>query len=140
MTTHKSDGQWVGRPMPRVEDERFLTGKGYYMADIVLPNALHVAVLHSPYAHAKILKIDTSALDDIPGVVGVLTGEDVKSRTLPFQNMFDPPFDKLEDYCLAVGKVRYVGEPVVAIAAENKYAARDAIELVDIDYEPNHET
>ncbi len=131
-----AEGPWVGRPMPRVEDERFLTGRGNYIADLTIPGMLHVAVLHSPYAHARILKVDTSALDGMPGVAAVLTGEEVEKRTRPFQNMFDPPFDRLQDYCLAVGKVRYAGEPVVAVAAEDKYTARDALELIDVEYEP----
>ena len=128
--------RWVGTSMPRVEDERFLTGRGTYIADLTLPNVLHVAVLHSPFAHARIVNVDVSALKDMTGVVSVLTGEEVKEMTQPFRNLLDPPYDKLEDYCLAVGKVRYTGEPVVAVAAEDKYVARDALDLIDVEYEP----
>lgn len=131
----RDQGPWVGRAIPRKEDERFLTGNGNYIADLRLPGSLHIAVLHSPHAHARITSVDTSALDGTPGVLGVLTGEDVRERTQPFVNLLDPPYDKLIDYCLAVDKVRYVGEPVVAVAAEDKYAARDALELVEVAYE-----
>ena len=134
--TQSTGERLVGTSMARVEDQRFLTGRGKYIADLSLPNMLHVAVLHSPYGHARIISVDTSAIEEMPGVVGILTGEEVKSMTLPFSNLLEPPYDKLEDYCLAVGKVRYVGEPVVAVAAEDKYVARDALELIDIEYEP----
>ena len=132
----QDSGPWVGRPILRKEDERFLTGRGNYIADLRLPDSLHVGVLHSPYGHARIKRVDVSAAERLPGVVAVLTGEEVRSRTKPFFNMFDPPYDSLEDYCLAVDKVRYVGEPVVAVAAEDKYTARDALELINVEYEP----
>ena len=134
--TQSTGERLVGTSMLRVEDQRFLTGRGKYIADFTLPNMLHVAVLHSPYGHARIVNVDTSALEAMPGVVGILTGEEVRAMSEPFSNLLDPPYDKLEDYCLAVGKVRYVGEPVVAVAAEDKYVARDALELIDVEYEP----
>ena len=97
------------------------------------------AIVHfvrSPYAHAKIGSIDVSAALELPGVYGTLTGDEVALLTDPFFQIAAPPGGHVKDYALAVGKVRYVGEPVVAVVAETRELARDAAELVVVEYEP----
>ncbi|MER3411009.1 MAG: aldehyde oxidase, partial [Thermoleophilia bacterium] len=86
--------------------------------------------VRSPYAHARILSIDVSAAEAIPGVYGTLTGEEVAELTDPFFQIATPPGAYVRDYALAVGKVRYAGEPVAAVVAETRELARDAAELV----------
>ncbi|MCS7094448.1 MAG: xanthine dehydrogenase family protein molybdopterin-binding subunit [Thaumarchaeota archaeon] len=118
--------------MKRKEDLRFLTGKGLFTDDLKIHNALHAVILRSPYPHARIKSIDTLRAEKLPGVRAVLIGAHLKDLISPFRHLIDvPPY-----YPMAVDKVRYVGEPVVALAAEDKYTARDATELIDIDYEP----
>ena len=77
----KPEYSWIGKSMKRVEDPRLLTGHGKYADDVVLPNMAHAAVLRSPHAHAKIIAVDTSAAADLPGVLAVMTGEDVAAVT-----------------------------------------------------------
>jgi len=129
----------IGAPVRRVEDARFLTGTGQFVADLNLPNAAHAAVLRSPHAHALIRSIDTAAARTAPGVVLVLTGEDAKRdglgglpcRALPPGTKEYPPHPVLAD-----GKVRHVGDRVAFIVAETLEQARDAAELIAVDYEP----
>jgi 2-furoyl-CoA dehydrogenase large subunit len=121
--------------MKRKEDQRLLVGLGKYVDDIKLPGMGHAALLRSPYAHAKILRIDISRAEKLPGVVYVLTGEGAAKLTDPFLQISPPPANGLKDYCLAVGKVRYVGEPVVAVVAETSAIAEDALELIQVEYE-----
>ena len=92
--------------------------------------------VRSPYAHATIASIDVSAALELPGVYGTLTGDEVAILTDPFFQIAAPPGGHVKDYALAVGKVRYLGEPVVAVVAETRELARDAAELVMVDYEP----
>ena len=96
----------------------------------------YVFFVRSPYAHAHITSIDVSKAEAIKGVHGTLTGEEVAALTDPFFQLSTPPGAHLKDYALAVGKVRYVGEAVVAVVAETRELARDASELVEVDYEP----
>jgi carbon-monoxide dehydrogenase large subunit len=131
----------VGARIKRREDPRLIQGLAQYVDDVKLVGILHVAILRSPHAHARIQNIDVSAAKDHPGVVAVVTGEDIKDKvgTVPcaatdpegFPGMVVPPH-----YCLAYEKVRLVGEPVVAVVAEDKYIAQDAVDLIEIDYEP----
>jgi carbon-monoxide dehydrogenase large subunit len=131
----------VGRPVRRVEDPRFLRGRATYVDDVRLPGTLHVAFVRSPHAHARMLAIDTRAALGVAGVRRIFTGEDVadalKPMGLPFRPEVFPPsvFKQCRWPCLAVGKVRYVGEPVAAVVAETRYIAEDAAELVDVDYQ-----
>jgi 2-furoyl-CoA dehydrogenase large subunit len=92
--------------------------------------------VRSPYAHAHITRVDVSAAEAIDGVYGTLTGEEVAALTDPFFQISSVPGANIKDFSLAVGKVRYVGEPVVAVVAETRELARDASELVEVDYEP----
>ena len=92
--------------------------------------------MRSPYAHARIQSIDVSAALELPGVYGTLTGDEVAILTDPFFQIAAEPGGSVKDYALAVGKVRYVGEPVAAVVAETRELARDASELVMVDYDP----
>jgi len=125
--------KWVGTSYKRKEDMRLLTGRGKFMDDIRLPNTKHAAVLRSPYAHAKILDVDISEALKAPGVVGVLTGQDVKEMSKPFPCGVTIPTIY---YACAVDRVRYVGEPVAVVVAENRYLAEDALDLIEVDYGP----
>ncbi len=128
----KSEYTWIGKSMKRVEDPRLLTGHGKYADDVVLPNMAHAAVLRSPHAHAKIVSIDTSAAADLPGVLAVMTGEDVAAVTGPLPTFASPP---CEQRCVALDRVRHVGEPVAIVAAESRYIAEDACDLIEVEYE-----
>ena len=96
----------------------------------------YVHFVRSPYAHAKIRSVDVSKALEHPGVYGTLTGDEVALMTDPFFQISSPPGAHIKDYCLAVGKARFVGEPVAAVVASTREIARDASELVEVDYEP----
>ncbi len=134
-TTVSNTGPWVGQPLPRREDARLTTGAGTFIDDIVMPGMLHAAFLRSPHAHARIVSINADKARQLHGVHAVLTGHEVGRLTKPISTII--PFNTfLPNYCLAVDKVRYVGEPVAAIAAVDRATAEDAAELIDIEYEP----
>jgi len=125
-----------GQPVRRVEAPRFLAGKGQYIADIHLPSTKHAAILRSPVAHAVIRSIDTSAASAAPGVIAAYTGADLARISRPFSHLLPIPTIKpLEWYVLATGKVRYIGEPLAVVVADNRYLAEDALELISVDYE-----
>jgi len=126
---------WVGKPLPRKEEDRLLRGRGKFADDIKMHELLYLRFVRSPYAHARVVRIDTSAADRLAGVVCTLTGDEIKRVTQPFIEIGPEPGGKIVDYPLAVDKVRYQGEPVVAIAAESSQIADDAAELVEVDYE-----
>ncbi len=133
MAEEKKKKKWVGRSMPRREDLRLLAGRGNFMDDISLPNMKHAAILRSPYAHAKINGIDVSEALKSPGVVGILTGAEVAKMSNPFPvGVSIPP----KYYSCAVDKVRFVGEPVAVVIATDRYLAEDALDLIEVDYEP----
>ncbi len=129
---------YIGKSMKRVEDPRFIQGKGKYVANLQIPGMLHAAIVRSPHAHAKINSIDASAALAMPGVVGVYTGADLAADGvggLPCG--FNPPGIKTAPHpVLAIGKVRHVGDGVAVVIAENRYAAQDAAEAVQVDYTP----
>lgn len=127
--------QWIGRSIPKVEDRKFLMGQGGYVDDLDLPNLLHVAVVRSPFAHAKILGIDTTEAEAVEGVVAVITGE-LAAELCDYMPDFNPEPNLHKWRVLAVDKVRYVGEGVAVVIAESRYIAEDARELVDVDYDP----
>ena len=138
---------FIGRSLPRREDRRLLTGRGQYIADLELPHMLHAALVRSPLAHGRIKAVDVSRAAAVPGVFHVLTGPEL-ARELPpvsdtqlalpskwtaqVQHTFINPQQPL----LAHDKVRHVGEAVAVIVAENRYAAEDAAQLVELDLEP----
>jgi 2-furoyl-CoA dehydrogenase large subunit len=127
---------WAGQSVPRKEDKRLVQGQGVFVDDVKRHGMGYLHFVRSPYAHAHITRIDVSKAEAIGGVYGTLTGEEVASLTEPFFQLATEPGSKLEDYALAVGKVRYVGEAVVAVVAETRELARDASELVEVDYDP----
>lgn len=128
-----------GRPLRRFEDERLLRGEGAFVDDMRLPGMLHAAVLRSPHAHALVRSVDASRARAMPGVAAVLTGEDT-AGVLPNiaavrrEGMGETPIP--EHPVLAHERVCYVGQPVAIAVAEDRYAARDALDLIDVDYEP----
>jgi carbon-monoxide dehydrogenase large subunit len=132
MTTveeHKPVG--FGR-MHRKEDARFIRGRGTYVDDVKLPGMLHGAILHSPYAHARIVSIDTSAAQAHPKVKAVITGQDLAKLNLAWM----PTLSYDTQAVLATDKVRFQGQEVAFVVAEDRYAARDALELIEVEYEP----
>jgi len=124
---------WLGRPVPRNEDFRFLTGRGQYVDDLKVPGMLEAAMLRSPCAHAVIKRIDYSRALELPGVYGVITGEDVVPLIEPARATTYPAGG--EWYYIATDRVRHVGEIVAIVAAEDRYIAEDALELIDVEYE-----
>jgi 2-furoyl-CoA dehydrogenase large subunit len=125
---------WVGRSVPRLEDEALLRGRGRFIDDLSpVAHARHAAVLRSPFAHARILRLDTAAALELPGVVGVLTGEDVAALSRPFPAGIDSP---VPHFAAAVEVTRYVGEPVAVVVARDRYVAEDGLELIEVEYEP----
>ncbi|MFT4560902.1 MAG: carbon-monoxide dehydrogenase large subunit [Gammaproteobacteria bacterium] len=134
----KTNNSWMGSRLPRKEDLRLVTGQGKYISDIVLPRMVHAVFVRSDHAHAKILSIDTSAALALPGVICVVTGDDIADelRSMP-QPVLLPnlPAKYPEFYPLCVGKVKFHGAPVALVIARDKYTAEDASELVEIEYE-----
>jgi 2-furoyl-CoA dehydrogenase large subunit len=124
---------WVGTSLLRRENPRLLTGRGQFLDDLQIENTLHVALVRSPYAHARIRGVDVSGALAAPGVVGTLTGQEVAARSDPFQAGV---VHEIGYYCMAVDRARYAGEPVAAVIADNRYLAEDAAELVVVEYEP----
>ena len=128
--------RYLGSAAPRKEDERLLTGRGRYVDDIQVPGALHACFVRSPHAHARIRAIDTSAALDLPGVVGVFTGQDLAQWTT--RHRMAPPIAGLQPVemdTLPIDKVRFHGDPVACVVAVDRYAAEDAAERVAVDYE-----
>jgi 2-furoyl-CoA dehydrogenase large subunit len=134
MAVHTERETWVGRALPRFEDEALLRGEGRFIDDLdPVPNASHAAILRSPLAHARVTSLDASRALALPGVVGVLTGADVASMSRPFPvGVEDAP----ESYSAASEIARYYGEPLAVVVARTRYIAEDALELIDVEYEP----
>ena len=130
----KKDG-WVGRPIVRKEEARLVRGCGKFIDDFKLPGMVHMRLVRSPYAHAKIKSVDVSAADKHPGVVCTLTGAEVAKLTTPYIEIGPEPSNRIQDFSMAVDRVRYQGEPVAAVVALTRGAAEDAAELVQVDYE-----
>jgi aerobic carbon-monoxide dehydrogenase large subunit len=118
--------------LPRKEDPRFVRGQGNYVDDVQLPGMLHGAVLRSPLAHARIVSIDTSAALGHPKVHAVITGKDLEAQNLAWM----PTLSADVQAVLATDKVRFQGQEVAFAIADDRYAARDALELIDVEYEP----
>ncbi len=128
----------VGQALKRREDPKLITGHGNYLDDIKLPGMLHAVLLRSPYAHANIRSIDTSKAKAHPGVVGVFTGEDMMDiAAMPAAwQAGGVKNNPVTTRALAVGKVTFVGDPVAVVVAADRYVARDAADLIEVDYEP----
>src|SRR6266511_342424 len=132
MGTEVTEIQGIGHRVKRKEDDRFIRGKGTYVDDVKLPGMLHMAVLRSPFAHATIRSIDTSRATALPGVVVVVTGELLAQHNLAWM----PTLSGDTQAVLATDKVRMQGQEVACVIAEDPYVAHDALELIDVDYEP----
>jgi carbon-monoxide dehydrogenase large subunit len=125
----------VGSRVQRVEDPRLLTGRGRYISDVRLPRMLHAAFCRSPFPHARIRGIDTSAAEALPGVVAVLTAADLDGVAYPItqpapEGLISPGYP-----ALARDKARMVGDPVALVLASSRALAEDACELVEVDWE-----
>jgi len=118
--------------MLRKEDARFIRGKGRYVDDVQLPGMLHLAILRSPLAHARIVSIDTTAAEAHPKVKAVVTGAMLAEKGLAWM----PTLSNDVQAVLATDKVRFQGQEVAFVVAEDRYSARDALELIDVEYEP----
>ncbi|HKH36771.1 MAG TPA: molybdopterin cofactor-binding domain-containing protein, partial [Rubrobacter sp.] len=125
-------GHTFGDRMPRKEDGRFIRGKGNYVDDVRLPQMLQSAILRSPYAHARINSVDTSAALELSGVHAVITGNDLAEQGLAWM----PTLAGDTQAVLATDKVRFQGQEVAFVVADDSYVAQDALELIDVDYEP----
>ncbi len=126
----------IGADHPRKEDARLVTGRGRFIDDIEVPNALHATFVRSPHAHARLLQIDTAAALAMPGVIAVLTGQDLAAWAT--RQRMAPPIDGLramEMDVLPLDKVRFQGDPVACVIASDRYLAEDAAELVDVAWE-----
>ncbi|SOC50990.1 xanthine dehydrogenase, molybdenum binding subunit apoprotein [Chromohalobacter canadensis] len=133
VSLHDKQRTYIGQSQSRVEDEALLRGLGRYADDLAIPpGTLHAAIVRSPHAHARIKRIMVDEALKLPGVRGVLTGEDVKRWASPFPVGVRQP---MEHWCLAMDKVRHVGEPVAVVIAEDRYLAEDALDAVKVDYE-----
>ncbi len=130
-------GRFVGSSVKRVEDRRLLTGHGRYVGDVSPDGVAHAAFLRSTLPHAHVRGIDTSRAEAMPGVLRVLTGADMVELTNPFLSFFflDGLYTPLY-WPLATDRVRMVGDPVAIVVAESRYLAEDAVELIEVDYEP----
>jgi len=123
----------LGKPILRKEDPALLSGRGRYADDLPIPvGTLHAHVVRSPHAHAEIVGIDAKAALALDGVWAVITGEDVRKLSDPFLTVVKSP---IQQWALAVERVRYVGEPVALVVAENRYIAEDAGELIEVEYQ-----
>jgi len=129
-----------GARVKRKEDPRLITGKGTYVADITPLGCLYVAFLRSPHAHARIKSINASKALSMKGVIAVSVGQDIKGKLNPVPTGWpiatDPPIKIPKYYPLPLDKVRFQGEPVAAVVAENYYIARDALDAIEVEYEP----
>ena len=129
---------YVGQAVKRVEDPRFLQGRGAYVANLELPGMVYLAVKRSPYGHAKIKKIDTKKAAAHPGVVAVFTGKDLQDGGVGAMPCgWNVPDIKVPTrHVLTMDKARHVGDAVAVVAAEDPYTAADAVELIDVSYDP----
>src|SRR6266550_3190179 len=127
---------FAGTSIPRKEDKRLVQGEGVFFDDVKRHGMGYIHFVRSPYAHAKILSVDVSKALELGDVYGTLTGDEVAILTDPFFELSTPPGADIKDYALAVGKTRFVGEPVAAVVAATRELARDAAELVEVEYEP----
>ncbi len=132
MASDTEEIRGIGHSVRRVEDDRFIRGAGNYIDDIHLPGMLHMAILRSPYAHATINGIDASKAQALPGVIAVVTGELMAQHNLAWM----PTLSGDTQAVLATDKVRFQGQEVAAVVATDPYIAKDALELIDVDYEP----
>jgi len=131
--------RYIGKSIKRKEDPAFLTGNATYINDISLPGMLYAGFVRSPYAHARIIKVNTEQAEADSRIVAIITGEEAASKTQPmpvYTYMVAKSVEKPIRHCLATDRVRYVGEAVAVIAATDMYSAADVIDSVKVEYEP----
>ncbi len=132
-----AEKNFIGKTTRSKAGPRHVTGRGRFTDDFIFPGMVHAFILRSPYAHARILKVESQAALEAPGVAAVVTPEEVKKETNPFKpGRYAAGLKKpIPEYAAAVDKVRYVGEPIGALAARTRSIAEDASELISVDYE-----
>ena len=127
----------MGRRIHRLEERRFLIGRGRYLDDLRLDGMVHLALVRSPHAHARIRDVDAAAARALPGVLAILTGAEAETLAGPISAVRAvPDYHETSMPLLATDRVRFVGQPVAAVVAETRYLAADAVELIAVDYEP----
>jgi carbon-monoxide dehydrogenase large subunit len=131
MASDTQEIRGIGHSVKRKEDDRLIVGRGTFVDDVKLPGMLHMAILRSPVAHARINSIDTSRAAAVPGVVAVVTGELMAQHNLAWM----PTMSSDTQAVLVTDKVRFQGQEVAAVIAEDTYVAKDALELIDVDYD-----
>jgi carbon-monoxide dehydrogenase large subunit len=129
---------YIGAPIRRREDFRLLTGRATFTDDIKLPHMLHAVFLRSPHAHARLISIDATRALALPGVVAVFTYQDITAfaKPIPVRLYPLPGLERFLQYPLARDTVRYVGDPIAVVVAESRYIAEDALDAIDVGYEP----
>lgn len=136
MTAGAASEGLVGRRLRRQEDPRLVTGRGAYVTDLALPGTLHMALLRSPHAHARIAHVEIDRARRVPGVVTVFTADHLRDVG-PLPVLAHPPGQRQTGFPVLPGdRARYVGQPVAAVIAETPYAAQDGVEALDVTYEP----
>ena len=136
MTAGAASERLIGRRLLRQEDPRLLTGRGAYVTDLALPGMLHMALLRSPHAHARIAHVDIDRARRVPSVVGVFTADHIRDVG-PLPVLAHPPGQRQTDFpVLPADRVRYVGQPLAAVVAETRYAAQDGVDALDVTYSP----
>ncbi|MCW5692583.1 MAG: molybdopterin-dependent oxidoreductase [Pseudolabrys sp.] len=134
MSSVANSTPWCGQSVERVEDAALLTGRGRFIDDLpTRPGTLHAAILRSPHAHARLAAMRLDAARALPGVAAVLTGADIQKLS---SSLVVGVKAKVECWPIATDRVRYVGEPVAVVVASSRYLAEDAIDLIEVDYEP----
>jgi carbon-monoxide dehydrogenase large subunit len=129
--------KWIGKPVLRREDRTLTVGAGRYVADVNVPGMLHMVVLRSPHAHARLVSIDAEAARSHPAVHAVITADNIKDTVRPLPVIWNPAGQRSFAIApLAAHKVRYVGQPVSVVVADSPYTAEDARELIEVEYEP----
>jgi len=133
MSSHK----YIGKKVAKIDDPLLLTGAAKFVDDISLPNMAYLGFVRSPYAHAQIKKINTNGLGSNKSIVAIFTGNDIKKFMKPYPPFFKdfPGLRYAECYPLALDKVRFVGEPVVAVVSNDRYELYDALEKIEVEYE-----
>jgi len=132
---------YVGRSIERIEDLRLLTGKGCYVDDLSIPGMLHAAILRSSVAHGRLVSVDASRALEMPGVCAVITGADIANGLngaiprIPMRQEALPELERFEQPVIAKGKVRYVGEPIAVVVADDAARAEDALDAIVVDIE-----
>jgi len=138
LTLEDLPNSYIGRSVPRPNTRRLTEGRGAFTDDVMLPRMTHVAFLRSPHAHAEIKSVDVSAAEKSPGVIRVVAGEEMARHCTPWVGVLThlKGLKSAPQYALAVGRVRWQGEPVVAVVARTRAQAEDAVALIEVAYEP----